>query len=63
MERHISPERLEEMKALAGKSWLTQTYKGADPSGTVEIPLSEFGAVYRAFGEAVHELERLYGSE
>jgi HAMP domain-containing protein len=51
------------MKALAGKSWLTQTYKGSDPSGTVEIPLSEFGAVYRAFGEAVHELERLYGSE
>jgi len=63
MERHISAERLQEMKALAGKSWLTQTYKGPDPSGTVEIPLSEFGAVYSAFVEAVHELERLYATE
>jgi hypothetical protein len=60
MERHISPERLAEMKELAEKKWLTQTYRGRDISGTVEIPLPEFGAISRALVEAVHELERLY---
>jgi hypothetical protein len=61
MERQITPERLAEMKALAEKKWLTQTYRGPDPSASVEIPLSEFGAINRALLEAVHELERLYG--
>ena len=60
MERHISPERLAEMKELAEKNWLTQTYRGPDISGTVEIPLAEFGAISRALVEAVHELERVY---
>jgi hypothetical protein len=60
MERRITPERLAEMKELAEKSWLTQSYKGPDPSAVVEIRLSEFGAIYQAFVEAVHELERLY---
>jgi hypothetical protein len=60
MERGISPERLAEMKELAEKKWLTQTYRGADPSGSVQILLSDFGEIYRALAEAVHELERLY---
>jgi len=61
MEKRISPERLAEMKELADKKWLEQTYQGPDPSGPVQIPLSEFGNIYRALVEAVHELERLYG--
>jgi hypothetical protein len=63
MERHITPERLAEMKELAEKKWLTQTYRGLDISGTVEIPLADFGAIYRALVEAVHELERLYATD
>jgi len=63
MERRISAERFAEMKAIAEKTWLTETYKGPDPSGTVEIHLSEFGQLHRALLEAVNELERLYAAE
>jgi hypothetical protein len=63
MDRRITEERFAEMKAIAEKTWLTETYRGSDPSGVVEIRLSEFGDLHRALLEAVHELERFYGNE
>lgn len=59
MDRRITEERFAEIKEIAEKTWLTETYKGPDPAGMVQIRLSEFGEVHRALLEAVHELERL----
>lgn len=49
------------MKALAEKRSLTDTYRVPDPSGLVQVSLSDFGQLHRALVEAVHELERFYG--